>query len=441
MYADDTMLLAHSKDALEKMLEAAHKWATDNGAKFNAAKTDVFVGGASEHRERGPVHFGDQEVQVQSGDATVRYLGVFVSGKTHGNGAGIDMCTRISATNKMVASAGALLRPGWLREGSGAKVKFSRDLVAAAFVPTLIFGGQTGTILKAQLEGMKKSHGRAVRACLGAQATTPNTAMRIDLGLLSVEAELARARVGIVRWFVRHPVESYRRLFHAVYTNVDGLGNGSGWREQTEASMRALGLTLADVQNKNVGTAEWKALLKQRMILHDAIQARDHNLLPQYPLSWMTRKLRRSDNNELMDSPYEVVVRKVERSPPQLGAYEVWKLRPAPYIVEGGARAHHGYLFRTGFNYIGAKNTKCAFCGGDTDTPAHVWTCEELPADLRRRIVEVSRGREFREVLDFAEARKGEGGKPADTESVMRTLELLAELRKARVQAKLQPYE
>jgi hypothetical protein len=361
---------------------------------------------------------------------------VWVKGTTDTAHAGIDMAQRVEKANALTAKAMGLLRPGWNKPGSGMVPKLARDLVAAAIVPTLVFGSQTGAITKATLEQMKKSLGRAMRACMGTFPVAPNTALRIDLGIHSIEAELARGRLSMVRWFAQHPVEMYRRLMKAMLTTK--LGEKSQWRSQVEADMESLKLAMHEVTNEHTTSAEWKAMLRRKLIVYDTEQASEHVRLKHYPVGRLTRKI--AVDGELVDSPYEVEVRKVARGGPEDGTYEQWRLRPQPYITVGRHLAHHGYVFRTGFNHVDARGRvgSCHICKRDDsqDSPQHIWECPALPQELRDEVSKVGDGLGFDRVVDFAEARRGEGGKEPNSDKTAAKLALMRRLRELRSTSK-----
>jgi hypothetical protein len=303
-------------------------------------------------------------------------------------------------------------------------------VIASTFVPELVYGAQAGQLKSSDLKELQKTHAMATRMVLGTWISTANTAQRIDLGLFSIDAEVTRARLALVRTMVNHPVESYRKLVTGMLTSDPG--GDCRWRGQVEEDCKSLDMTWQDLTEPEMDNARWRAMLKWRLIERESRVARDHPIIRAYPLFADTHEVR-PDGRPALSSHYEIETKRV-LGPDGALLYERPLLRPAPYIRRGGMMAHLGYPYRTAFTWLNSEQ-KCPLCETEKDSPEHLWTCSQLPQELKDRVTLVAAGRTYSRVFKMEDAREGMGGKQADVDKLKTLLGLCASLTATRTTA------
>jgi hypothetical protein len=452
MYADDTCLLAHSHSAMQQMLCAAHMWSVEVQASFNASKTEFFVSGDIREalRKDTVLRLGGVPLTRSPSSEGHRYLGVMVNGLVGRPGAATDLSARTSAMRKGVAASRNLLRPPGQRAHSGLACRFGRDLIMGKFMPALLYGCAVHWLAQRTIQLMKNQLSAALRICVSVPAYVPTTLLRIELGIYSVESHIAFDVLHLARWLAQHPVRLYRGMLEhgrrewaaekqrriAAQTG-DRRARIFSFFWRLDETLEQLGLPF-DALMRDMPKAEWKALVKRRMILRESSLAMAHKYAgPTIAARRQIQTFVSVDEQRTVHTPFYVRKRVVQRE--DKTKYETWSLQCAPYLRNAACRelAAHGVSFKVGYRR-GGWEKPCPWCGEvgkvredgggvGGDTPVHVWECSRLPSDLRERIAKVNKDGGW----ELALLRHPDAAKSAALPSVLR---VFAEIRLRRAQ-------
>ena len=251
MYADDTVLMAESAEALQSLLDSLSNWTKDYGLKVNVAKTKVLVFRTSWQLDQDRFYFDGNNVEIVN---TFSYLGLLLNY----NG-------KFNVTQKHIAALGKKSLFCLMKEVKkhNFNIKTLISLFDTYVSPVLNYCGELWGYVKAQ--DIERVQTMFLKRILGVKRSTSNDLVYCETGRIPLSVN--RQFIMLKYWLKLLQTDNcilknlYHNMYHANVTN-----NVQNWLFEIRKILISLGMN--DVwQNQFVENEKlFLSVAKQRLI-------------------------------------------------------------------------------------------------------------------------------------------------------------------------------
>ena len=261
LFADDIVLLADTKEELQQMLTVLHKFTEKWRLRVNNKKTKVIVFDPSRKANdlEGLFLYNNVRVEVVN---KYKYLGVVLK---------YDL--------KWTENIEYVIGKGMRRSNSIISILRFKGLSTEAKLcvwkalvrPILEYGSQTWWPNKTQSMRLERVQLKALKCILGVSSKTSDIAVRLELGVMSLQM---RRKKALLKWVGKIARMPDSRLVKSIFDNLEfkwigrGRANRKTWKRRVLMTLEELGLAEEYSDVANLSQDKWNKLVD-----HAAVQA------------------------------------------------------------------------------------------------------------------------------------------------------------------------
>ena len=256
LFADDIVLLADTKEELQKMLTVLSKFTKKWRLRVNKKKTKIIVFDPARNAKTA----SEPEIFMYNNDCieTVdkyKYLGLMFQYNLKWT-ENIEYV--IGKAKQRSNSLSSLLR----FKGLSTEAKLS--VWKALICPILNYGAQIWWPNKTQCIRLERIQLRALKCMLGISSKTSDIAVRLELGVMSLQT---RRKVALLKWVGKIGRMADTRLVKYIFDNVEfkwkgkGRGNGKTWKKIVSLTLNEFGLDAEFNHVANLSEDKWNKLV------------------------------------------------------------------------------------------------------------------------------------------------------------------------------------
>jgi hypothetical protein len=263
LYADDTVLLAASREELVEMMAVVEEYSRRWRFRVNAAKTKVMVFGekkavrAEAAKQRAWRMGGGvvEEVEV------FKYLGVELALNGKWTVVGERLRKKGEAVGNLLTGLGGVC------QGMGMRMK--RRLWEVLGVPVMGYGSEVWEVGKGEAEKMEKVQRRVGRQVLGCSQLVADVVVRGELGWVQLKARRDEMKLRFLGRLLRMDEKrAVRKMLAIRLADANQKGGSSAWCVQVAGLVEAYGLVET---SRMAGERSAKAAEAWKKAVHGAV--------------------------------------------------------------------------------------------------------------------------------------------------------------------------
>ena len=252
LFADDSALIAHSAEEIQRIVDAFANASSKFGLKINIKKTEVMF-------QTNSTMTMEEDINVDETVIEFTYLGSIIASDGH---IGAELQKRMSKT---IMSFGRLREILWNNHNVSIRVK--GKIYRAIILSTLLYGAETWTVYRRhgkKLHAFMMRHLRSITKIIWQDKVTNINVLK-RAGLPSMEDLLIRNNIRWTGHLLRMPTDRLPR--QVVYSQLP-----DGQRPRGRPRLRYKDTIKRNPKKRDIDTNSWKSLALQRDVWRDTVK-------------------------------------------------------------------------------------------------------------------------------------------------------------------------